>query len=248
MAEAFDQATSVCSHCDKIIPFSNIDLHNAHCSRNLVKCKICGDMVPGKLIEKHFLGTHATKSCSQCNDTIERKKIGEHKGKYCLQRIVKCDYCDFPLPAAGLSKHQEVCGSRTKLCYSCRIYVRLREIVNHESSCSGVLNVPAESSRDSQGTDQATSVCSHCDKIIPFSNLDSHYAHCSRNLVKCKICGDMVPSKLIEKHVHFLGTRATIPEFSPNCLLISIAVAGITILLGSVFIGRNGDSSPADHD
>ncbi|KAL8131037.1 hypothetical protein AgCh_007099 [Apium graveolens] len=147
MAEAFDQATSVCSHCDKIIPFSNIDLHNAHCSRNLVKCKICGDMVPGKLIEKHFLGTHATKSCSQCNDTIERKKIGEHKGKYCLQRIVKCDYCDFPLPAAGLSKHQEVCGSRTKLCYSCRIYVRLREIVNHESSCSGVLNVPAESSR-----------------------------------------------------------------------------------------------------
>lgn len=191
MAEASDQTTSVCSHCDRIIPFSNIDLHYAHCSWNLVKCKICGDMVPGKLIEEHFLGTHATVSCSLCNETVERENFSEHKGQYCLQRIVKCDYCDFPLPAVDLFQHQEVCGSRTELCYLCRRFVILRELVNHESRCNGVPNIPAESSRDAQGPESAH------------------------------------------------GPRRRWPsEFSPKGLICSIAVTGVAVLLGSVFIGR----------
>lgn len=44
---------------DRAIPSSNIDLHYAHCSRNLERCKICGDMVPRKYSDEHFLSTHA---------------------------------------------------------------------------------------------------------------------------------------------------------------------------------------------
>lgn len=44
---------------DRAIPSSNIDLHFAHCSRNLERCKVCGDMVPKKRAEEHFLNTHA---------------------------------------------------------------------------------------------------------------------------------------------------------------------------------------------
>lgn len=44
---------------DRAIPSSNIDLHYAHCSRNLERCKICGDMVPKKYSDEHFLSTHA---------------------------------------------------------------------------------------------------------------------------------------------------------------------------------------------
>lgn len=47
----------ICS--DRAIPAANIDLHFAHCSRNLEKCKICEDMVPKKFAEEHFLSTHA---------------------------------------------------------------------------------------------------------------------------------------------------------------------------------------------
>nr|GMD84999.1 XIAP-associated factor 1-like [Ipomoea batatas]GMD91327.1 XIAP-associated factor 1-like [Ipomoea batatas]GME09303.1 XIAP-associated factor 1-like [Ipomoea batatas] len=62
-AVASDQATSICSHCDRAIPSSNLDLHFAHCSRNLEKCKTCGDMVPKKHAEEHFLTTHAPEVC-----------------------------------------------------------------------------------------------------------------------------------------------------------------------------------------
>jgi hypothetical protein len=44
---------------DRAIPLANVDLHNAHCSRNLQKCKVCGDMVPKKNAEDHYLTTHA---------------------------------------------------------------------------------------------------------------------------------------------------------------------------------------------
>ena len=44
---------------DRDIPAPNIDLHRVHCARNLEKCKICGDMVPKKHAEEHFLNTHA---------------------------------------------------------------------------------------------------------------------------------------------------------------------------------------------
>lgn len=46
-------------YSDRAIPSTNLDLHFAHCSRNLEKCKICEDMVPRKFAEEHFLSTHA---------------------------------------------------------------------------------------------------------------------------------------------------------------------------------------------
>jgi len=49
----------LCFFSDRAIPSANIDLHYAHCSRNLERCKICCDMVPKTLAEEHYLNTHA---------------------------------------------------------------------------------------------------------------------------------------------------------------------------------------------
>ncbi|KAL3830380.1 hypothetical protein ACJIZ3_019182 [Penstemon smallii] len=133
-----DQITSICSHCDRAVPSSNLDLHFAHCSRNLEKCKVCGDMVPKKLAEEHFLNTHA--------QTMERNVLDDHLGEKCTQRIVTCKYCEFPLPEIDLLDHEEVCGNRTELCHLCSKYIRLNERQSHESSlCFN--NLTAESSR-----------------------------------------------------------------------------------------------------
>ncbi|KAL7154810.1 hypothetical protein ABFS83_03G028200 [Erythranthe nasuta] len=144
-----DHATSICSHCDRAIPSSNIDLHSVHCYRNLEKCKVCGDMVPKQFVEEHFLSTHAPVSCSLCSETMDREILDVHKGENCPQRIVTCEYCEFPLPAVDLLEHQEVCGNRTELCHACNKYIRLRESYGHESRCtaSSVNNI-AESSRN----------------------------------------------------------------------------------------------------
>ncbi|GFP84100.1 traf-type zinc finger domain-containing protein 1 [Phtheirospermum japonicum] len=130
MAEASDdQVTNICSHCDRAIPSSNIDLH--FCS-----------LLPGILKNvKHVV------SCSLCSETMDRDILDVHKGENCPQRIVTCDYCEFPLPAIDLLEHQvEVCGNRTELCHLCHKYIRLRERHGHESRCTGLVNNIAESS------------------------------------------------------------------------------------------------------
>lgn len=175
-----DQATSICSHCDRAIPSFNLDLHVAHCLRNLEKCKICGDMVPKKHEDEHFLSTHARVSCSCCNKTMEREVLAVHKDESCPQRIVACEYCEFPLPAIDLFIHQDVCGNRTELCHLCSRYIRLRERNVHESRCNGGINNVAESSSDG---------------AIPSSNLDS------QKLENFQICGDMVPEEHAEEHL-----------------------------------------------
>ncbi|CAI0549653.1 unnamed protein product [Linum tenue] len=147
MAMASEESTSVCTHCDRAIPSSNLDLHMVHCSRNLEKCKICGDMVPKRHSEEHYSNTHAPVSCSLCSETMERDILAVHKGENCPQRIVTCEFCEFPLPAADLAEHQEVCGNRTELCPLCRRYIRLRERYNHELRCTGVPDSTVGSSR-----------------------------------------------------------------------------------------------------
>ncbi|OMO50814.1 Rhamnogalacturonate lyase [Corchorus capsularis] len=148
MAIASDETTRICSHCERAIPSSNIDLHSAHCFRNLEKCKVCGDMVPKKHAEEHFLNTHAPVACSLCSETMEREILAIHKGENCPQRIVTCEFCEFPLPAIDLAEHQEVCGNRTELCHLCNRYIRLRERYNHESRCTGIAENNVGSSRD----------------------------------------------------------------------------------------------------
>lgn len=155
MAAPYDPANSVCSHCDRAIPSSNLDLHFAHCSRNLEKCKICGDMVPRRHIEEHFLSSHAPVACSLCSETMEREVLDVHKGANCPRRIVTCEYCEFPLPAVDLFEHQEVCGNRTELCHLCSRYIRLCERSSHESRCNGIPdNNVAESSRNTRAPER----------------------------------------------------------------------------------------------
>ncbi|KAI8550222.1 hypothetical protein RHMOL_Rhmol06G0087900 [Rhododendron molle] len=215
MAIPSDQAlTSICSHCDRAIPSSNIDLHYAHCSRNLEKCKVCDDMIPRKFAEEHFLSTHAPEdkvlpeamqswtadglnvSCSLCSETMEREILAVHKGENCPQRIVTCEYCEFPLPAIDLYEHQEVCGNRTELCHLCSRYIRLRERIVHESRCNGVPDNTAESSRGTRAAERG-------------NNAQRRPPH----------------------------------EFSRRRFLFTIAITGIAVLLGSLFFQRKTENN-----
>ncbi|KAE8729159.1 TRAF-type zinc finger-related family protein [Hibiscus syriacus] len=93
-------------------------------------------------------------ACSLCSETMEREILAIHKGENCPQRIVTCEFCEFPLPAIDLAEHQEVCGNRTELCHLCSRYIRLRERYNHESRCTGIAENNVGSSRDVRETER----------------------------------------------------------------------------------------------
>lgn len=39
---------------------------------------------------------------------MEREILPIHKGENCPQRIVTCEFCEFPLPAIDLAEHQVI--------------------------------------------------------------------------------------------------------------------------------------------
>jgi hypothetical protein len=47
-------------------------------------------------------------SCSLCSETMAPETLDTHVGEQCSQRIVTCDYCEFPLPAIDLFEHQVI--------------------------------------------------------------------------------------------------------------------------------------------
>ncbi|EER97670.1 hypothetical protein BDA96_02G422300 [Sorghum bicolor] len=148
MAAADSDSTSACPHCQREIPSSNIELHSAHCARNLQKCEHCGDMVPRKLMDEHYDENHAPMNCSLCKHTVEREIWDLHTGIQCPQRMLACQYCQFELPAVDLFEHQDVCGNRTEYCQSCRKYIRLRQWIGHELQFHTILNAASELSSD----------------------------------------------------------------------------------------------------
>ncbi|CAN6450832.1 unnamed protein product [Victoria cruziana] len=151
MANLPEWTMTTCDHCGRAIPTPNFELHSAHCARNLERCSICGDMIPKRHAAEHYESTHAPVACSLCSQKVERAELTFHKEEKCSQRIVICEYCEFPLPAVDLLRHQELCGNRTEYCENCRKYVRLRERSSHEIQCcsssNGLDANTAESSR-----------------------------------------------------------------------------------------------------
>lgn len=60
------------------------------------------------MFPEFFHGPHVLEqvSCSLCSEMMERDILAVHRGENCPQRIVTCEFCEFPLPAIDLAEHQ----------------------------------------------------------------------------------------------------------------------------------------------
>ena len=124
--------TAYCSHCKRHVPAANFDLHSAHCQRNLKRCEVCEEMVAFPRAVEHYNELHAPIPCSNCGSEIERDLLYIHEHEKCPRRMVACVYCEFPVVAADLQAHSDLCGNRTEMCLPCGKYVRLRERIAHD--------------------------------------------------------------------------------------------------------------------
>ncbi|PKA65882.1 Protein LONGIFOLIA 1 [Apostasia shenzhenica] len=245
---------------DRDIPTLNVELHYAHCSRNLQKCLRCGEMVPKKHADEHYKESHAPvldnygidsaeknaidkklclvsqswefgmleifvgeMDCSFCSKTIEHEDWPLHQGEKCPQRIVTCEYCEFPLPAIDLHEHQEVCGNRTELCPTCNKYIRLRERINHVYNCEADSNGIAESSgsrnRTVLGREQGARRRQTDPSAAGALGRDPHDSPGGE------------------------GHRRRPIGSSKRRILYTIAITGIAVIIGSVFLSRRAETN-----
>ncbi|RVW56199.1 hypothetical protein CK203_116388 [Vitis vinifera] len=170
---------------------------------------------------------------------MEREILAVHKGENCPQRIVTCEFCEFPLPAIDLSEHQEVCGNRTELCHLCRRYVRLRERNGHEAMCNGAPD-------NSVGVqDNGVGVSDHTVSSSRIFGID----------LKSSSTMDLTYNFMLVLHLESARRDARAAEreqggqrrpplqgFSQRRLLFTIAITGIAVLLGSLFFQKKTEN------
>lgn len=82
--------------------------------QNLFACSKIALVMAYLLNEVLVAITFGQVSCSLCSETMEREILAVHKGENCPQRIVTCEYCEFPLPAVDLFEHQVVIVTKRK--------------------------------------------------------------------------------------------------------------------------------------
>ncbi|KAK7156576.1 hypothetical protein R3I94_006587 [Phoxinus phoxinus] len=171
----------LCTHCNKEVAKANYDLHEPHCKRFLCKCPDCNDTIPRDQLEEHKTEQHAQVKCKMCNKKMERRHLLDHQKDECSERLQVCEFCQLELPLSNLKEHRVSCGSRTELCSDCDRYVKLRDQLNHAQICS--TTTPATSKdlvpeEDASDTDEPMLQCQNCLTYISSDKLEDHQLRC----------------------------------------------------------------------
>ncbi|KAK5868220.1 hypothetical protein PBY51_009254 [Eleginops maclovinus] len=171
------EATRTCGQCHKEVAEVNFALHETHCTRFLVPCPDCQEMVHKEHLDTHREEQHTLVKCSKCHQKMERCQLLDHESDECEQRLQTCQFCDLELPVKDLQDHDVVCGSRTELCMECGRYVTLRLRPGHASTCPGVHNGSGPPESTGKLTPNKVS-CSRCWASFPVEVIEEHKRGC----------------------------------------------------------------------
>ncbi len=149
-----------CDNCLTQVPERSLFLHQNHCRRNNVRCKLCDHvsrrgteeihwhcsdcLVHGEgSLDAHTARFHTLHTCI-CDETFPSiTTLAYHRETECPVKSIKCAFCHLSVAqgdarllsykdaSLGLTAHEVDCGSRTIECESCRRLVRIRDIQTH---------------------------------------------------------------------------------------------------------------------
>eukprot|EP01062_Namystynia_karyoxenos_P084517 TRINITY_DN9963_c0_g1_i1.p1 TRINITY_DN9963_c0_g1~~TRINITY_DN9963_c0_g1_i1.p1 ORF type:complete len:373 (+),score=120.91 TRINITY_DN9963_c0_g1_i1:90-1121(+) len=123
-----------------------------HCPETALACSSrgCGKVLPRKDMEKHLSKCeHAMVFCEQCNQSIERGTLRNHKANFCTHRHFTCAYCKKKnLVYHSKQNHELKCSGQVPFSVVAALEARLRRL---ERKCLAIdLGVPEEIVVDSK--------------------------------------------------------------------------------------------------
>ncbi|OEL22598.1 hypothetical protein BAE44_0016381, partial [Dichanthelium oligosanthes] len=185
-------------------------LHSAHCARNLQKCKHCGDMVPRKLMDEHYDENHAP----------VRFQISSFSQ---LQSLMNCSLCKCTVERELWDLHTGIqCPQRMLACQYCEFELPALDLFEHQDVCGN-----------------RTEYCQTCRKYIRLREWIGHELqfHMSSN-ASAELSSGRAPAAA-EQPVP-MPARPAAHGSQRKHLLLTIAIAGFAVLIGSILYQRKG--------
>ncbi|XP_004490464.1 uncharacterized protein [Cicer arietinum] len=194
--------------------------------------------------------SHATGICSHCKRPIPAANIDLHYA-YCFRNLRKCKLCDDMIPKT-IAEHHYLTTHAPVTCSLCSEIVGRDVIDIHKGE-----NCP-----------RRIVTCDFCEFPLPAIDLAEHQEVCGNRTELCHLCNKYV--RLREQYNHevrcngvqdsaaAVGSSRNVREvergegvrrrrqqneFSTKRLLFTIAITGIAVILGSIFLQKKADPS-----
>jgi hypothetical protein len=175
---------SQCDNCKQHVPESNYFMHIRHCKHRVYHCTKCSNVVKHEEKEQHENEYHIDIVCDMCGISVEAYLIDDHMDSECLERILFCQYCEFPIAARNKSDHETSCGNQTQHCELCNSFIPLQFLYDHQQYCG------------KGGSMRSEYDCPLCDfPGLRLSELIQHLEMChsqeDSTTTQCPICVDI---------------------------------------------------------
>ncbi|XP_062523083.1 uncharacterized protein LOC134197738 isoform X2 [Corticium candelabrum] len=142
-----EEAFKHCPNCKVDIPAANFVVHEPHCKRNISLCKVCAEPVRKSQQDEHDEEFHAEVVC-KCGKKMEKRFVEEHDTSECVQRLMKCEFCELEIMFREYDDHRNYCGSRTEKCVKCDKFIQKKEQTFHDATRCGGLLLPDDDDDD----------------------------------------------------------------------------------------------------
>ncbi|XDV32176.1 hypothetical protein PO909_003055 [Leuciscus waleckii] len=185
----------LCSN--KEVAKANYDLHEPHCKRFLCKCPDCNDTIPRDQLEEHKTEQHAQVKCKMCNKKMERRHLLDHEKDECSERP--------QISSKDLVSEDDASDTDepTMLqCQNCLRYISSDTLKDHQLRCKQILQNADYSDDDSDENFKAGNASapafsfSALQKTKRERNIDMDMDKIS----SCPLCHLALPVKTLEWH------------------------------------------------
>ena len=196
-----------CENCSKWVHSMSIQMHEVHCIRQYVRCKICNQCIKRTDEEQHFTDYHKKFTCI-CSKVFDGKlAFDEHKLNECSLRLIACKYCDRTnVPFLEYAEHESVCKERTVTCEVCGGEYIAKDKHLHDCGIVCVLCGDRVGSKDKllhllTDCRERRAVCNYCGIFRSCIDMEEHRKFCGSRSEQCEICNKFVSLANMEAHL-----------------------------------------------
>eukprot|EP00484_Ammonia_sp_Unknown_P018099 CAMPEP_0197028246 /NCGR_PEP_ID=MMETSP1384-20130603/7975_1 /TAXON_ID=29189 /ORGANISM="Ammonia sp." /LENGTH=838 /DNA_ID=CAMNT_0042457217 /DNA_START=21 /DNA_END=2534 /DNA_ORIENTATION=+ len=197
-----------CQNCGKYVHKMSIQMHEVHCIRENITCKLCKKCIKKQAESEHVEEYHREFTCI-CNQLcVGALKYNEHKAKTCKLRLVTCEYCGCSdITAERIKAHKQKCGEQSIVCNVCqKTYVSKNKAYHN---CGVVCILCGERIEDSKDKllhlvtvcPERRAICNYCGTFRKCGDMEQHRKFCGSRSEKCETCNQFVSLMNMEPHL-----------------------------------------------
>merc|ERR1712129_540967 len=197
----------LCENCGKYINKMSFMMHEMHCRRQFMRCKVCNEVIKRSEEELHHTNVHREFTCICSKICVGKLAFDAHQVNECELRLMSCKYCELTnIPFLEFAEHESQCKESTVACEVCgEEYIRKNKHLHTCGSlcvlCGDRVNVKDKLLHLLTDCRERRAVCNYCGIFRKCVDMEEHRQFCGSRSEQCEVCNKFVSIANMEAHL-----------------------------------------------